>query len=1026
MTDINGFFFLKLKNSVNDILISIRVHPSNPRFPCSILSQQRFVFKVHILIIFGNGFKKIKRLAMKKIYTLCLAFVLLVISANAQLLTWTPAFPKDNDNITVTVDATKGNQGLNNYTPVSDVFVHIGVITNLSTGPSNWRYVPFTWATTPPAAQATSLGGNKWQFTINNIRNFFAVPAGETILRIAILFRNGSGSVVQRNGDGSDMYIPVYDNNLAVRFSVPPYQPYYNAIPEPISKQVGDNINVTGIASQTSDMKLYLNGTVIQSNNGVTSISANPLLSTSGNTEIVVEATASSVTKKDTLRFFVAQAINIAPLPAGVRDGINYGANNTEVTLVLNAPNKNRISVIGEFPGSNWVEQNNYVMNKTADGKYWWLKITGLTPGTEYAFQYLVDGTLRIGEPYAEKILDQTFDFQIPASTYPNLKQYPAGFTTGIVSIVQTNAPAYNWAVNNFSRPDKRNLVIYEMLLRDFLAAHDWKTLKDTLSHFKTLGINAIQLMPFNEFESNESWGYNPDYYLAPDKYYGPKNTLKELVDSCHKNGIAVIMDIALNHATGQCPLAALYWNAAAGTPAANNPWFNVSATHPYNVFNDFNHESLDTRYFTSRVIEHWLTEYKLDGFRWDLSKGFTQNTQCGGSTSNEACIAAYHADRVAIWKRYYDTMQLKSSGSYCILEHFCDNTEEMELSDYGMMLWGNTNYNFSEASMGWVGTSNFESYLHTSRGWNRPHLVGYMESHDEERMMYRNLQFGNNSNASYNIRDLNTALKRIELCASFFLMGPGPKMIWEFGELGYDFSINRCLNGTIDNNCRLDPKPIRWDYKTVVQRKRLYDIFSSLNKLRFHGWYKDVFTANNITLTKSMTGAVKTLIIRSATDSSMMVVVGNFDVNAQIATVNFPAPGTWYDYLGGNTFTAGPTQPINLQPGEYHVYLNRNLINAVVTGVGNTSSSDGWSASVYPNPAINAVLEVNAAKAGWADILLMNETGQQVKNLYGGMLIKGKNTLTVQDKLKGLPSGVYFAKVQTATKTLTVKMIIP
>ncbi len=129
-------------------------------------------------------------------------------------------------------------------------------------------------------------------------------------------------------------------------------------------------------------MKLYLNGTVIQTANGVTTISANPMLSVSGNTEIVAEATDSAITKKDTLRFFVSQAVNVAPLPAGVRDGINYAANNTEVTLVLYAPGKNRVSVIGEFTGSNWVEQSQYVMNKTPDGNYWWLTISGLTSGT--------------------------------------------------------------------------------------------------------------------------------------------------------------------------------------------------------------------------------------------------------------------------------------------------------------------------------------------------------------------------------------------------------------------------------------------------------------------------------------------------------------------------------------------------------------------------------------------------------------------------------------------------------------------
>ena len=958
---------------------------------------------------------------MKRLLFIAGCFI--AINLQAQLLSWTPNFAKDNDNIVITMDATKGNQGLNGYTPVSDIYVHIGVITNLSTSPTNWRYAPFTWGTTTPAAQATSLGSNKWQYTINNIRSFFAVPAGETILRIAILFRNGSGSQAQRNTDGSDMYIPVYDNNLAVRFLIPLLQPTYVPIPEPINKQVGDNINITGIVNQTADMKLYLNGTVIQTANGVTSISANPTLTTTGNTEIVVEGTAAAVTKKDTLRFFVSPAVTIAPLPSGVRDGINYAANNTEVTLVLFAPNKNRVSVIGEFPGSNWVEQTSFVMNKTPDGNYWWLRITGLTAGTEYAFQYLVEGTLKVAEPYSEKILDPSNDANIPSATYPGLRAYPTGQTTGVVSVLQTNPLAYNWAVNNFSRPDKRNLVVYELLLRDFLAAHDWKTLKDTLSYLKTMGVNAIEIMPFNEFEGNESWGYNPDFYFSPDKYYGPKNTLKEFVDSCHKKGIAVIMDIALNHTTGLCPLAALYWNNSTNQPLASNPWLNVTATHPFNVFNDFNHESMATRYFTSRVVEHWLTEYKLDGFRFDLSKGFTQFNS-GGDVN---LWSQYDASRVAIWKKYYDSCQVKSPGSYVILEHFAANNEEIELSDYGMLLWGNTNYNFNEASMGFVPTSNFESYLHTARGWTKPHLVSYMESHDEERLMYKNLQFGNSA-GSYNIRDLNTALKRIELCAGFFMTAPGPKMIWEFGELGYDQSINRCVNGTVDPNCRLDNKPILWNYQQVIQRKRLYDIFSSLNKLRFHPWYKDVFIANNINLTRNLSGAFKSMTIRSATDSSMLCVVGNFDVTSQTVSFTFPNAGTWYDYLNGGTFTStGGSQNITLQPGEFHVYLNRNLINAVVTSVPGTGNPTTvlW-ATAYPNPAeANTVLKINVPTTGIVYADLINSTGQLVKTIFSGVLSKGEHSISIGSNTDNLPAGTYLLKIKSGSKSAIVKLVV-
>jgi len=964
----------------------------------------------------------VQNLSMKRIFLLLCVF-LFANFCRSQLLIWTPEFPKDNDNVTITVDATKGNQGLLSF--AGNVYVHVGVITNLSTGPSNWRYSKFTWGSTEAAALAASAGTNKWAYTINNIRTFFGVPAGETILRIAILFRAGNCTdcLAQRNADLSDMYVPVYDNNLAVRFNVPLMQPLYTPIPEPINKMVGENINITAVASGNSNMRLLLNGSEILTANNVTSISANPTLTVAGNQTLVAEAVVGAVAKTETINFFVANGPTVAELPPGVRDGINYETGNTSVVLVLYAPGKNRVSVIGSFPGGSWTEQATNQMSKTPDNNTWWIRITGLTPGTEYAFQYLVDGQLKIADPYSEKILDPNNDNGIPASTYPNLMPYPSQ-TTGMVSVLQTNAPAYTWQVPNFSRPDKRGLIIYELLLRDFLQAHDWKTLRDTLSYFKRMGINAIEIMPFNEFEGNNSWGYNPDFFLAPDKYYGTKNSLKEFIDSCHSKGIAVIMDIALNHATGQCPLAALYWNNATNQPAANNPWFNVTATHPYNVFNDFNHESLSTRYFTSRVVEHWLTEYKLDGFRWDLSKGFTQNTQCGGSTTNEACIAAYHADRVAIWKRYYDTMQAKSPGSYCILEHFADNTEEMELSNYGMMLWGNSSYNFEEAAMGWVPTSNFEYGIFKVRNWTQPHLVTYMESHDEERMMYKNLQFGNAA-GTYNTKDLSTALKRMEMCASFFTMIPGPKMIWEFGELGYDYSINYCTNGTINNSCRLDPKPIRWDYMQNISRQRLYDIYSALLKLRFHPLYKNGFLTDRVT--QNLAGAFKWLQV--TTDTSNVCIIGNFDVNTTTGTVTFQNAGTWYDYLNGNTFTAtGTPQTISLQPGEFHLYLNRNVTNVVTTPVTNINNQPlTFKVNVYPNPLIqNGVLEIENEESGPASMQLYNESGQKVFERSLGVLAKGLHKISLgKSERKNFSPGIYLLRISVKNSAQTKKLLL-
>ncbi len=865
---------------------------------------------------------------MKKAIPFLLLTLLYTLPGFSQLLSWTPNFIQESTTpIVITVDATKGNQGLLNYTPTTDIYVHTGVITNFSANSSDWKHVKFNqnFNQTNPALQATYLGNNKWQFTITGgLRAYYGLTdPTEVIQKISILFRNGNGTMKQVNVDGSDMYIPVNTSTLATRFTVPLIQPTYIPTPETITKNIGDNIAMNAVANTSSTLKLYFNGTVVQTAANATTISANPLIVVGGTQVLVVEATNGSTTVSDTIKFFVSGGVTVAPLPAGVKDGINYNPNNTSATLVLYAPGKMRVSVIGEFAGSNWTEQSQYQLKNTPDGNYWWITLSGLTPGTEYAFQYLVDGILKIAEPYTEKVLDPYNDQYIPASTYPALKAYPTGLTTGVVSILQTAAPAYSWQVNNFQRPDKRNLVIYELLVRDFVAKHDWNTLRDTLNYLKKLGINAIEIMPFNEFEGNISWGYNPDFYFTPDKYYGPENTLKEFIDSAHRNGIAVVMDIALNHSFGLAPMVQLYWDAANNRPAANNPWFNPVQKHAFNVGYDMNHESLATRYFVSRVVDHWLTDYKIDGFRFDLSKGFTQTQTCdaNGANCNVGAWGNYDQSRVDIWKRYYDTLQLKSPGSYCILEHFADNIEEIALSNYGMMLWGNMNYNYNQATMGYNSGWNFDYGIASVRGWTNPYLVTYAESHDEERLMYRNIQYGNSS-GSYNVKDTITALKREEMAAAFLFTIPGPKMLWQFGELGYDYSINYCQNGTVNNNCRTDPKPIRWDYLQQPARKKLHDVYSALLRLRSNNLYKNVFTSN--TTQQDFTGAFKFL--KLSQGGASIMVIGNFDVLPQTGAVTFQNAGTWYDYLNGTTITAtGGPQSFTLQPGEYHVYLNMN-----------------------------------------------------------------------------------------------------
>jgi 1,4-alpha-glucan branching enzyme len=589
-------------------------------------------------------------------------------------------------------------------------------------------------------------------------------------------------------------------------------------------------------------------------------------------------------------------------IPANAKDGVTFTNNGTSAIFNLYAPGKISVSVTGDF--NDW---GTTAMKKSSDGNRWWVKIDGINAGTEYAYQYIINGTLRMADPYTEKILDPDNDKYIPASVYPNLKAYPTGKTTQIVSVMQANQPAYTWKVNNFTRPAKKDLVVYELLVRDFVATHSYKTVIDTLDYLSRLGINAIELMPVSEFEGNESWGYNPSFFFAPDKYYGTKNDLKAFIDACHQRGIAVIMDMVLNHAFGSSPMVRMYFDNGSNKPTATSPWFNVDPTHPFNVGYDFNHESPATRYFAKNVMAHWLKEYKIDGYRFDLSKGFTQKN----NPDNVEAWGAYDATRIAIWKDYNASIKAVDPNAYVILEHFAADQEEKELAADGMMLWNNINYGFNEANMGWMATSDLSRIVFGSHGFTQPDgLISYAESHDEERIMFKSKTYGNEG--GYNARLLTNGLKRAQMGAAFLMAAPGAKMIWQFGELGYDISI--------DQNGRTGNKPILWNYANDTDRKALYNAYAKYIKMKLKN---PVFGSS--TVTSTLNGAVKNIAISgSGVD---VQVVGNYDVVAQAATVNFTKTGTWYDYVSGTTLNVtNIATPVTLQPGEYHIYSSVKL----------------------------------------------------------------------------------------------------
>ncbi|MGZ3767398.1 MAG: alpha-amylase family glycosyl hydrolase, partial [Mucilaginibacter sp.] len=127
--------------------------------------------------------------------------------------------------------------------------------------------------------------------------------------------------------------------------------------------------------------------------------------------------------------------------PAGSNDGVTFINSGKSVIFNLYAPGKKSASVIGEF--NSWTANAASAMKNSVDGTRWWVQIDNLDPTKEYAYQYLIDGTLKVADPYTEKVLDPDNDKYIPSSVYPSLKAYPTGSTTGIVSTFWYSQPAY-------------------------------------------------------------------------------------------------------------------------------------------------------------------------------------------------------------------------------------------------------------------------------------------------------------------------------------------------------------------------------------------------------------------------------------------------------------------------------------------------------------------------------------------------------------------------------------------------------
>ena len=897
-----------------------------------------------------------------------------------------PISPTASTEVTITFDAL--NTSLEG---ASKVYFHSAAITESPTS-ETWGTTVGNWGQDDGVGQMVATGNpNEWSITLTPETYYFpgGIDPNENIFRIAMVFRNADGTIQQKDiNSDNDIY-----RNIDPGF--------YLSISSPSdgsgTVEAGSTFTISAFSSETADFTVDINTPIpyAETANNVTNINYDTSISDDGSYTLTITADNGSETKTKTAQINVFDPIISQDPPSGMLYGPNYDDNDpTKATLLLHMPTQGPISVvhvIGDF--NNWTVSEAYKMKRSTVGDVWWLELTGLTPGQEYVYQYLVNGSVKSGDPYSDKVSDPD-DQYISTARYPGLIAYPSDKTEFRATVLQTNQTPYQWQINDFERPELYKTNIYELLIRDFTDEGTYQGVIDRLDYIQNLGFNAIHLMPTSEFEGNESWGYNPNYYFASDKFYGPKDKLKELVDEAHKRGIAIIGDLVLNHAFYSTPFARLYWNeGSAGSsicapgerPRSDNPWMNEC----HNFVDeraawwgaDFNHESTHTEALIDSITDYWMSEYRFDGFRFDFTKGFS-NTEvrcpdCWGS--------AYDQARIDNLNRMKGALEAKHPGAYVIFEHLANADEDRILANGGVHMWGGASVTqrYERIVLGYDDTNTDLTngvFDESPMFFSFANWMSYMESHDEERLAYELHHYGRqfiqdeldvasrdfeNFTEDFDPANMDNFIRRLKLPAAINLLLPGARMVWQFGELGYDYSI--------DYNGRTGNKPVRWDYYDNPKRRELHDFYAKLLNLRknhevFH--HLDAFDLGGGSWVKWM---------RFKHNGVTAIVLTNFQAwesgdsqnGSQSEFIDFNASaifescgGDWYEHVSDAYETLNLGTDFRLNAGDIKIYTNVAIDEEVPTqtsSVGDVTWGAEWDNSGITFSVVNAPTDESA-----------------------------------------------------------------
>lgn len=531
------------------------------------------------------------------------------------------------------------------------------------------------------------------------------------------------------------------------------------------------------------------------------------------------------------------------------------------IEFKLFAPYNEEVAVIGE-----WNEWKPQPMEKGPDG--WWRKNIKLADG-KYQYKFRVKSKTFYQEGETVDIADPRA-VRVSRDEHENAYVYIENGKHVFIN--------YEWQHEDVPLAANRELVIYEMHIQDFIGSDltDEKSVFqqaiDKLDYLRDLGINAVELMPVNDYPGDYSWGYNPRFPFAVENNYGTPDDFAQFVDECHARGIRVILDVVFNHSEDANPLADIdhtYWFHGENPDDAAFHW----GTKLNFEFYDENMNIYPAREHVKDVILHWIHTFQIDGLRFD-------------ATAILDNFDALHYWNQAIYQAVGDIKPFIT-----IAEHV---PQDPAVTGYDGPLDAAWHESFSKqlqsitvgVSIAYREPNDLNELLTsmqpTKEGYTSPiNVVNYIDNHDQERIMWLLGEGGGFFD--------DEAFKRQKMAAAVLLTAPGIPMLW----MGQEFGVA--------SESGIEPHPMDW---TLLQNDRNADLRNYYYGLVHLRTGTSALQSNNIEILHADAERMFTVYRRWDDEGGQVIVAANLGGQYNSFEVA-AAGGDWHEYVFDYTVSA-------------------------------------------------------------------------------------------------------------------------